>query len=129
MENNFEYSYCAESHREIEQIRKKYITEDESTYEGKLAQLKALDRSVEKKGLTASLAVGIVGILVLGTGMSCTMVWADRFFFLGIVLGLAGIIGVCAAYPLYRRITEKERKRIAPMILKLSDELEKMSSR
>ena len=38
-----------------------------------------------------------------------------------IVLG--GIAGMALAYPLYRRITEKNRKKIAPQILRLSEEL------
>lgn len=127
MDKNFEYSYSAESHREIEEIRKKYMVEDKDSYESKLGQLRALDRSVTKKGTTAAIAVGIVSALILGLGMSCAMVWTSQYFILGIVLGLLGIIGVCAAYPLYHSITKKEQKRIAPMILKLSDELNQMS--
>lgn len=41
----------------------------------------------------------------------------------GIVIGLLGILGVALAYPLYLHITKRERARIAPEILRLSDEL------
>lgn len=128
MDNNFEYSYSAESHREVEEIRRKYITDENDSYESKLSQLKDLDRSASRKGMIVSIAIGIVSTLLLGLGMSCIMVWNDSLFILGIVLGVLGLIGICAAYPLCQHITKKERKRIAPMILKLSDELEKMSS-
>ncbi|MCD7859254.1 MAG: hypothetical protein LUH51_03665 [Firmicutes bacterium] len=128
MDNNFEYSYSAESHREVEEIRRKYITDENDSYEGKLRQLKDLDRSVSRKGTILSIAVGIISTMLLGLGMSCVMVWSDPPFILGVVLGVLGLIGVCSAYPLYQHITKNERRRIAPMILKLSEELEKMSS-
>ncbi len=34
-----------------------------------------------------------------------------------------GILGIALAYPLYQRMVEKERARVAPEILKLSQEL------
>ncbi|MCD8337567.1 MAG: hypothetical protein LUD18_09880 [Lachnospiraceae bacterium] len=128
MDNNFEYSYSAESHREVEEIRRKYVTDENDSYESKLRQLKDLDRSASRKGMIVSIAVGTVSTMLLGLGMSCIMVWNDPLFILGVVLGVLGLIGVCASYPLFQRITKRERKRIAPMILKLSEELEKMSS-
>ena len=42
---------------------------------------------------------------------------------LGIVVGLAGLVLVALAYPVYNRTQKKERDRIAPQILKLTDEL------
>ncbi|MCD8325825.1 MAG: hypothetical protein LUC90_03805 [Lachnospiraceae bacterium] len=128
MDNSFEYSYSAKSHREVEEIRRKYVTDENDSYESKLRQLKDLDRSASRKGMIVSISVGTVSTMLLGLGMSCIMVWNDPFFILGIVLGVLGLIGVCASYPLFQHITKKERKRIAPMILKLSEELEKMSS-
>ena len=43
--------------------------------------------------------------------------------FLGILVGLCGLIMAALAYPLYNRTLKKERERIAPEILRLSDEL------
>ena len=43
--------------------------------------------------------------------------------FVGIPVGLAGIVLVALAYPVYSRILKKERQRIAPEILRLTDEL------
>ncbi len=49
--------------------------------------------------------------------------WAERLFVPGIAIGLAGIAGMCLAYPLYSHITRRERERLAPEILRLTDEL------
>ena len=67
--------------------------------------------------------MGVVSALLMGVGMCCSMVWMGVWFIPGIVIGLIGIAGVAAAYPLYNRITRKERERLAPQILKLTEEL------
>ena len=43
----------------------------------------------------------------------------------GIVIGTVGIALVCGAYPVYKKVTRKERERIAPEIIRLTDELMK----
>ena len=88
-----------------------------------MEQLRRLDRSAAKKGTRVSRIVGIAGCLLLGVGMCCTMVWTDRLFIPGIIIGIVGIIAVTISYPLYTHITRKERERIAPQILKLTEEL------
>lgn len=115
----FSYSYSAKQQQEVENIRQKYLPREET----KLEQLRRLDRKATKKGMAVSIAAGIIGSLLLGLGMCCTMVWADTLFYPGIAVGLAGIALVAAAYPLYTRITGRERKKIAPEILRLADEL------
>jgi hypothetical protein len=42
---------------------------------------------------------------------------------LGIAVGVVGIVLVALAYPLYNRVLKKQREKIAPEILRLSDEL------
>lgn len=123
MENKegFSYTYSAAQQQEVEQIRKKYLPETKE--EDKLSRLRRLDESCTSKATALSLIVGIVGALVLGVGMCCTMVWGGVWFIPGIVIGVAGIALLCCAYPLYNRVLEKERQRIAPEILKLTEEL------
>lgn len=124
MEKNnetFTYSYSAKQQDEIEKIRKKYLPQTDD----KMEQIRKLDNSVTKKGTAVSITVGIISTLVLGVGMCCTMVWADRFFVLGIIVGVIGIAGVICAYPLYNHIVKKEREKIAPQILKLTEEMMK----
>lgn len=122
MENKetFSYTYSAKQQEEIKKIREKYVPKEAD----KMEQLRRLDADVTKKATILSLVVGIVGALILGVGMCCCMVWTDLFV-LGIVVGILGIATVSTAYPLYNHVTKKEREKIAPEIIKLTDELMK----
>ena len=117
----FSYTYSAKEQEEVKQIRKKYMPKEAD----KMEQLRRLDRSVTRKGAAVSIVMGIIGALTLGIGMCCAMVWMGRWFVPGIVIGLVGIILVSLAYPLYTHITQKEREKVAPEILRLTDELMK----
>jgi hypothetical protein len=125
MENNsFEYTYSAEQQREIEAIRKKYLPKEED----KMEQLRRLHAIPTQKAQAASIAIGVLGVLILGTGMSLCMTelgavlgaWA---MVIGILVGVLGLVMVALAYPLYNAVLRKERRRIAPEILRLSEEL------
>ena len=117
----FSYTYSAKEQEEVKQIRKKYMPKEAD----KMEQLRRLDRSVTRKGTAVSIVMGIIGALTLGIGMCCAMVWMGQWFIPGIVIGLVGIILVSLAYPLYTHITQKEREKVAPEILRLTDELMK----
>lgn len=124
MEENketFEYTYSAKQQAEIAQIRKKYLPKEED----KMELLRKLDRDATKPGTICSIAVGVVGCLIFGFGMSCVMVWADSLMILGIVTGIIGMIVMGIAYPLYMKITKKQREKLAPQILALTEELSK----
>ena len=116
--DTFTYTYSAKQQEEIRNIRKKYLPREEE----KMEQLRRLDRDTTRKGTVLSVLVGVIGCLLLGVGMCCTMVWM-KFFIPGVVIGLIGIAAVAAAYPLYTRVTKKVRERLAPQILKLTEEL------
>ena len=115
----FQYTYSATQQEEIEKIRKKYIPPEED----KMAQLRRLDRSSTVKGTRVAIVIGVIGCLLLGLGMSCSMVWMGPWFMPGIVIGILGLALMGAAFPVYTRITRRERARLAPQILQLSDEL------
>lgn len=117
----FEYTYSAKQQEEIEKIRKKYLPKEEN----KMELLRKLDKDVTKPGMICSLVIGIIGCLLFGMGMCCVLVWAESFFTVGIVIGIAGMAVMGAALPVYQKITAKERKRIAPQILALTEELSK----
>lgn len=119
--NTFQYTYSAAQKTEVEKIRRKYLPPEED----KMALLRRLDRSATRKGTVISLIAGIVGTLIMGTGMCCVLVWGNAWFVPGIVIGLLGIALICCAYPLYHRVTEQERQKIAPEILRLTAELMK----
>lgn len=118
-ENQYNYMYSAKNQAEIRKIRDKYIPKEAD----KMEQLRCLDASVTRKGTIISVTVGIFGCLILGIGMSCVMVWSESLFLIGVIIGMIGIVIVVATYPLYIYITKKEKERIAPEILRLSDEL------
>jgi len=75
--------------------------------------------------MAVSLVTGTLSSLILGIGMCCCMVWGGWLFIPGIVIGTVGIVGVSSAYPMYTKVTKRERERIAPEILRLTDELMK----
>ena len=117
--NTFNYTYSSKRQEEIRNIREKYLPREED----KMERLRQLDRGATKKGTAVSIMVGVVGCLLLGVGMCCTMVWMENWFIPGVIIGVIGIAAVALAYPLYTHITRKEREKIAPQILKLTEEL------
>ena len=133
MENKetFNYTYSAKEQEEIKAIRKKYAVPEEP--EDKMAQLRRLDAAVTQKATTVSLVFGIIGALILGSGMSLAMTDIGKAIGLdggiamlvGVLTGIVGIVLVSVAYPLYDRIIKKEREKIAPEIIRLTDELMK----
>ncbi len=129
MENKevFQYTYSAKEQEEIKNIRSKYVEQTED----KMTQLRRLDAGVYNKASKISIIIGVVGALILGTGMSLAM--TDLSVFLGIpitlamifgvLIGVIGIVLVACAYPIYNSVVKKERDKIAPEIIRLTDEL------
>lgn len=114
---DFEYTYSAPEQEEIRRIREKYVPKEETTLE----RLRQLDAKAERPGTVVSLILGILGTLIFGTGMCCCLVW--ELYLPGVVLGLVGIAQLSAAYPAYKRITRKQREKLAPQILAMTEEL------
>lgn len=128
MENRdtFKMTYSAKEQDEIEVIRQKYMPKSED----KLERLRTLDENVGKKATMVSLIIGIVGTLIMGVGMSLTMtdignMLGSYAFPLGIALGVVGIVVLALAYPIYNRTLKAEREKVAPEILRLTEELMK----
>ena len=125
MENNaFEYTYSAQRQQEVEEIRKVYLPKEED----KLAQLRKLHAVPTQKAQAAALAIGLIGVLILGTGMSLCMTELGSAFgslsmIFGIIVGLIGLAMVAAAHPIFNWVLKMEREKIASEILKLTDEL------
>jgi len=125
MENKeFSFTYSAAQQQEVEAIRQKYVTKEAD----KLEQLRKLHAIPTQKAQAAAIAVGVVGALVMGTGMSLAMTELGALLggygmLAGIAVGLVGMVAVALAYPLYNQVLQSQRKKIAPEILRLSDEL------
>ena len=125
----FSYTYSAREQEEVKNIRRKYLSREENTME----RLRRLDQGVTQKATTVALIVGILGALIMGLGMSLAMSelreilgsHRDMAIVIGVVIGSVGIVLVSVAYPLYLHTLKKVRQKIAPEILRLTDELMK----
>lgn len=120
----FRFTYSAAQQHEVENIRKQYLPPEED----KLTQLRKLHHGATQKAQALAISLGILGTLILGTGMSLIMTelgifLGDLALVAGILIGLAGLALVALAYPAYNLALKKQRRRIAPQILRLSEEL------
>lgn len=116
---SFHYTYSAKQQEEVKRIRQKYLPPTED----KMAQLRRLDKSAERKGTLIAIGVGLLSTLLFGVGMCCTILWT-AYFAVGVVIGVLGLGGIALAYPLFVKITRQQRQKIAPEILALTDELQ-----
>ncbi len=125
----FTYTYSAAQQEEIAAIRKKYVADTQPAEMDKMDQLRKLDAGVTNKASVVALCVGILSALIMGTGMSLVMtdlgtkLGMASALIPGIIIGIVGMAGVIAAYPLYQLVLKKQRAKVAPQILKLTDEL------
>lgn len=128
-ESSFKYTYSAKEQDEIKRIRQKYQIQEEDS----MTLLRKLDASATNRATGIALVIGIVGALILGMGMSLIMtdfammlgMTGMTNMIVGIIAGILGIILVMLAYPVYSKVLNRERERIAPEILRLTDELMK----
>lgn len=136
MENNneskeFRYTYSAKEQAELKRIREKYAPSTEN--EDKMERLRRLDTGVTQKAQTVALIFGVVGVLILGLGMSMCMTnfgeilgsHSHLAMVIGIIIGVIGGILAGIAYPMYNLVVKRERRKIAPEIIRLTDELMK----
>ena len=118
----FEYTYSAQQQEEIRRIVSHY----QPAQEDPMTTIRRLDQSASCKARMRSLCVGVIGTLVMGSGMSLVMTELAALPYAlpaGLLLGLTGILLVVLAYPVYERTLKKQRKKIAPQILQLSEQL------
>lgn len=128
-ESSFKYTYSAKEQDEIKRIRQKYQSQEEDS----MTRLRKLDASATSKATVIALVLGIVGALILGMGMSLIMTDLAALLgmtgmtnmIVGIITGVLGVILAGLAYPVYSKVLKREREKIAPEILRLTDELMK----
>ena len=68
--DTFHFSYSAKQQEEIRKIREKYLPKEEN----KMEQLRRLDESTTRPGTIAAIIVGVIGALLLGVGMSLSLI-------------------------------------------------------
>jgi uncharacterized oligopeptide transporter (OPT) family protein len=96
-----------------------------------MERLRRLHKSASKKARLWAITIGIIGTLILGTGMSLAMtnlgtmlgIQTAQTMLIGVAVGIGGMVLIALAYPVYNHILKKERQRIAPEILQLTDDL------
>ena len=118
----FDFSYVApdsEEKRWIEDIRRQYLPEER--HGSKIDEIKSLHKKARRLAKCTAAAMGIVGCLVLGAGMSLTLVWGRMAA--GIVVGLIGMLIVFLTYPVHQFLIEWGKKTYGDKILKLTDEV------
>ena len=130
-DGTFCYTYSAKEQEEIRRIRREYgefLGEEDG-----LGLLRSLDAEVHAKANAAALSAAFLGILDMGLGMSLVLSGLPEMlgldsgsgFVLGVIIGTAGMLAIGCAYPIYSHVLKRERKRIAPEILRLSEKLMK----
>ncbi len=118
----FNYTYSALSQAEkkqVENIKRQYGAVSQK--DGDLAELLQLDKKVKTAPKAIATIVGVVGALVLGTGMSIVMVWQNMVA--GVIIGIAGVL-ICLITPvLHKAIFRRLKNKYASQIIQLSERL------
>lgn len=115
--------------KETEQ--KEYVNSIREQYEErgttKIDELRALDRKVKLPPAVFAYTFGILGALLLGTGMCLTMqVIGTGLLFakpLGVAIGIVGIAVIGANYPVYAAVLKSRKRKYAQQIMAISGDL------
>lgn len=120
--NKFSFTYSAPTEaerREIEGIRRQYRIEEKK--ESKIERLRKLHSLVSGSATAASLVAGVIGLLVFGTGMALALEFKELF--IGIIISVIGAVPISLAYPIYKSMMNRGKKKYGDEILRLSDEI------
>lgn len=123
MNEKFNYTYSAPTEkqkREIEQIRRQYL-EKENKNDDKFIRLKRLNSIVKNGATIVALILGVIGVLIFGTGMSLVLEFEKLV--LGIVVACIGVIPIAIAAPVYNVVFKHNKKKYGEEILRLSEQL------
>ena len=111
----------------VQQIRDQY-TEKKTTA---LDELKALDRKVKKPAIVVALILGVLGFLIMGSGMSLVMTDLGQILGIyepmvpGIIVGVVGMLLLALTWPVCKGILNRRRRKYADRIIAMSNELMK----
>lgn len=117
----FKYSYTAPTvaeRREIDGIRKQYLPPEEK---GGVERMRELDSKVKNLPMIISLTLGIIGILIFGTGFALVLEW--KLMLWGIIVSILGLVPIVLAYPVYSLLLNKNKQKYGKEILQLAEKL------
>ena len=107
-------------------IRDQY-TEKKPT---KLDELKALDSKVKNPANAFAYVFGSVSAIIMGCGMSLIMTDISKMIGMsgepmipGVIIGAVGLFMALVNYPMHKRIMNSRKKKYAPEILALSENI------
>ena len=93
----------------------------------KIVALKKLDNRAKRPADIFAYTFGILMALTLGVGMClCMKVLGDGstlYMAIGVAVGSLGILGVSVNYPIYKKMSERAKRKYAPDILALAKEI------
>lgn len=116
----FSYSYSAIESKEVQNIRNKYLPNEEN----KLEELRKLDSRVQSSGVVEALTIGITGCLIFGVSMCIGLGAIRGGIILAVILGILGIAAMLPAYFVYRTKQNAAKEKYASRILELAEEIE-----
>ena len=119
-DNKFSYSYSPLRNEEVDSIAAKYITEPKKP-DSDLERLKKLDRQAERPGMFAGIAVGLIGVFVVGGGLS--LVLSFDHLISGLIVGILGLAIAAVATPVSKAVTQRSREQYRDEILALSEKI------
>ena len=109
----------------VQKIRTQYIEKEHT----ELDALKALDAKVKRPANVFAYIFGSISAIVMGSGMSLVMTDLGTTLGLadamvpGIVIGVIGLGLALLTYPIHKAMLSSRKKKYAPQILRLTDEL------
>ncbi len=109
----------------VQKIRTQYTEKQHSAVD----ELKALDAKVKRPANVCGYTFGVLGALIMGSGMSLAMTELGTILGIanamvpGVAVGVVGLIMVCINYPIYKGILGSRRKKYAQKIIALSDSI------
>ena len=105
----------------IEKIRSRYT--EKQTIVTDYEKLKELDKKAKMPAKTFSYTFGIIGILIMGLGMSICMGELINIMWAGVVIGIIGAFMVSINYSIYNNLINKGKQKYSQEILDISDKL------
>lgn len=115
--DTFNYNYSAINREEIEKIRNKYISTQETNFE----KLKRIDMKVINISTISSIFFGLIGAFIFSVGLILSLNFAK--YSAGLIFSLTGFILMALTPLVYNVILSKMKKKYAPEILELSEKL------
>lgn len=115
--DTFNYNYSAINREEIEKIRNKYISTQETNFE----KLKRIDMKVINISTISSIFFGLIGAFIFSIGLILSLNFAK--YSPGLIFSLTGFILMALTPLVYNVILSKMKKKYAPEILELSEKL------